>query len=77
METKKQRGGARSNTGPKRGASLPKTGPLVKMPGVWVDAETLIYLRSLPNLSEFVRLAIKEKRNGIKNSGVAEIGIRQ
>ena len=63
METKKQRGGARPNTGPKRGASLPASGDLVKMPPIWVDAETLEFLRTLPNLSEFVRLAIKDKRS--------------
>lgn len=57
-----KRGGARPNTGPKRGASLPASGDLVKMPPIWLDSETLDFLRTLPNLSEFVRMAIKEKR---------------
>jgi hypothetical protein len=62
MIEKKQRGGARPNSGPTRGASLPKTGDLVKMPPIWVDVDTLEFLKSLPNSSEFIRLAIKEKR---------------
>lgn len=51
-------GGGRKRTG-----GLKPTGSLVKLPPIWVDAETLEYLRSLPNLSEFVRLAINEKRD--------------
>lgn len=59
MSEKRKRapGGGRKRTG-----GLQQTGALAKLPPIWVDAETLEYLRSLPNLSEFVRLAINEKR---------------
>ena len=54
-------GGGRKRTG-----GLQPTGALAKLPPIWVDVETLEYLRSLPNLSEFVRLAINEKRENEK-----------
>jgi hypothetical protein len=54
---KRAPGGGRKRTG-----GLQPTGALAKLPPIWVDAETLTFLRSLDNLSEFVRLAIREKR---------------
>lgn len=64
MTEKRKRapGGGRKRTG-----GLQSTGPLVKLPPIWVDAETLTFLRSLDNLSEFVRMAINEKREQLKN----------
>lgn len=60
---KKQHGGSRPNAGKKRGKGLPETGEIARLPTVLVAKETLEFLRSLPNLSEFVRAAIQEKIN--------------
>ncbi len=62
MKKENKRGGSRPGAGRKRGAGLPEGGKLVKMPPVWIDEQTLDFLRSHPEgISAFVREAIREK----------------
>lgn len=64
---KNTHGGANRNQGRKRPATLPKEGKLYRLPPVLVGEETINFLRTLQNVSEFIRQAIAEKReNKIK-----------
>ena len=64
-----KRGGSRPGAGRKRGAGLPEDGELDKLPPIWIDEQTLTFLRSRPEgISAFVREAIREKISEMKES---------